>query len=79
MSSLRSPYRIVEPGVTVGLLAFGVGFGAAVVIALAWVELLPLLLVVGLSLGAGVSLGLVSPKRISNNGGGKQVGWSEKR
>lgn len=60
--AVSAPQRFVDPGITVGLFAFGVGFGAAVVVAMAWVELLPLMLVIGLSLAAGAWLGMTSPR-----------------
>ena len=61
-----------------GLFAFGVGFGGAVVVAMAWVELLPLLLVVGLSLGGGVWLGLMSPRGSLKIGGLTRGEWGKK-
>ena len=46
-----------EWGSGAGGVGFGVGFGAAVVLALAWGEVLPLVLVGGLALGGGVLVG----------------------
>ena len=55
------------------LFAFGTGFGAAVVVAMAWVELLPLLLIVGLTLGGGVWLGMMSPRQSLKHDGKRMM------